>query len=71
MRGKTTMSTGRDGVTKKDLQTFKDEIIHEFRVIFKNLIDQMKTLVRGQLEIIERLDRIVKRINVENLKLPH
>jgi hypothetical protein len=58
MRGKTTISTQRDSVTKKDLQAFKDEIIQQFHIISEGLIDQIKLLGEGHSGIIQRLDRI-------------
>ena len=42
MRGKTTISTQTDSVTKKDLQAFKDDIIQQFHIISKGLIGQIK-----------------------------
>jgi hypothetical protein len=41
---------------KEDSKKFKDDIIHEFRVAFVPLIDQMKLLVKEQHEIMQRLD---------------
>ena len=58
MRGKTTISTQRDSVTKKDLRAFKDEIIQQFHIISEGLIDQIKLLAEGNSGIIQRLDRI-------------
>lgn len=49
---------------KEDLKKFKDDIIHEFRVAFVPLIDQMKLLVKEQHEIMQRLDRMGKRASV-------
>jgi hypothetical protein len=58
MRGKNTVSAPRDGVTKKDLQTFKEEIIQQFHIISEGLIDQVKLLAEGHSGIIQRLDRM-------------
>ncbi len=58
MRGKTTILTQRDSVTKKDLQAFKNDIIQEFHIISKGLIDQIKLSGEGHSGIIRRLARI-------------
>ena len=63
MKGKTTVSTQRDGVTKKDLQVFKDEIIQQFHIISEGLIDQIKLLAEGHSGIIQRLDRVETRLD--------
>jgi len=58
MKGKTTIGAKGNGITKKDLQSFKDEIIHQFHIISEGLIDQIKLLAEGHTGIIQRLDRI-------------
>src|SRR4030042_993874 len=58
MKGKNTIGTKGDGITKKDLQSFKDEIIHQFHIISEGLIDQIKLLAEGNSGIIQRLDRV-------------
>jgi hypothetical protein len=58
MKGKSTIETKGNGITKKDLQSFKDEIIHQFHIISEGLIDQIKLLAEGNSGIIQRLDRI-------------
>ena len=58
MKGKTTINTHRDGVTKKDLQAFENEIIQQFHIISEGLMDQIKLLAQGPSGIIKRLDRI-------------
>ena len=58
MKGKNTIGTKGNGITKKDLQSFKDEIIHQFHIISEGLIDQIKLLAEGNSGIIQRLDRI-------------
>ncbi len=58
MKGKSTIETKGNGITKKDLQSFKDEIIQQFHIISEGLIDQIKLLAEGNSGIIQRLDRI-------------
>jgi len=43
---------------KKDLQDFKEEILHQFHMISEGLIDQIKLLAEGHSGIIQRLDRL-------------
>ena len=45
----------KDSAIKKDLQNFKEEIIHQFHVISEGLIDQIKLLAEGHAGIIDRL----------------
>ena len=51
-------SIRRNSAIKKDLQTFKDEIIEQFHIISEGLIDQIKLLAEGHSGILQRLDRI-------------
>jgi len=55
-------STVKDSVIKKDLQNFKEEIIHQFHLISEGLIDQIKLLAEGHSGMIQRLDRIEMRL---------
>jgi vacuolar-type H+-ATPase subunit I/STV1 len=41
---------------KKDLQNFKEEILHQFHMISEGLIDQIKLLAEGHSGIIQRLE---------------
>jgi delta-aminolevulinic acid dehydratase/porphobilinogen synthase len=68
MKGKTAVSPQRDGVTKKDLQAFKDEIIQQFHIISEGLLDQIKLLAEGHSGIIQRLDRIEEENKHEHLE---
>ncbi len=54
------MDARKDNLTKKDLQSFKEEIVHQFHLISEGLIDQIKLLAEGHSGIIERLDHIDK-----------
>lgn len=55
--------TTKDSAIKKDLQNFKEEIIHQFHLISEGLIDQVKLLSKGHSGIIQRLDRIETRFD--------
>jgi hypothetical protein len=68
MKGKNTIGTKGDGITKKDLQSFKDEIIHQFHIISEGLIDQIKLLAEGNSGIIQRLDRVEEENKHEHLE---
>ena len=61
------MSARQGNATKKDLEDFKKEMLHQFHMISEGLIDQIKLLPEGHAGIIdrlkitdERLDRIEK-----------
>jgi hypothetical protein len=58
MKGKNSVSIPGDGVTKKDLRAFRDEIIQQFHIISEGLIDQIKLLAEGHSGIIQRFDRL-------------
>jgi len=47
MKGKNSIGTKGNGITKKDLQSFKDEMIQQFHIISEGLIDQTKFLAKG------------------------
>jgi len=68
MKGKNTIGAKGNGITKKDLQSFKDEIIHQFHIISEGLIDQIKLLAEGHSGIIQRLDRIENENKHEHLE---
>ena len=63
MKGKNTAGAKGNGITKKDIQSFKDEIIHQFHIISEGLIDQIKLLAEGHSGIIQRLDRVGTRLD--------
>jgi hypothetical protein len=54
------MTARKDSLTKKDLQSFKEEIVHQFHIISEGLIDQIKLLAEGHSGIIQRLEHIEK-----------
>ena len=53
----------KDSMIKRDLQNFKEEIIHQFHLISEGLIDQIKLLAEGHSGMIQRLDRIETRLD--------
>ncbi|NWG04642.1 MAG: hypothetical protein HXY44_17455 [Syntrophaceae bacterium] len=55
--------TKKDSATKKDLQNFQEEIIHQFHLISEGLIDQIKLLAEGHTGIIQKLDRVETRLD--------
>ena len=55
--------------TKKDLITFKEEIIHEFHVVSEGLMDHIKLLAEGHAGVVQRLDRVDTRIDQIDTKL--
>ena len=57
MKRKPPVGSKGNGITKRDLQFFKDEIIQQFHIISEGLIDQIKLLAEGNSGIIQRLDR--------------
>jgi len=68
MSSKTTMNTRKDSVTKKDLQTFKDEIIQQFHIISEGLIDQIKLLAEGHSGITRKLNQMEKENERQHLE---
>ena len=68
MKGKNAIGTKGDGITKKDLQSFKEEIIQQFHIISEGLIDQIKLLAGGNSGIIQRLGRIEDENKHEHLE---
>ena len=56
------MTDRKDNVTKKDLENFKDEIIHHFHIISEGLTDQIKLLAEGHSGIFQRLDQVETRL---------
>jgi len=61
MRG-TQMNDPKDEVTKKDLQGFKEEIIHQFHIVSEGLVDQIKLLAEGHAGLSARLKGVDERL---------
>ena len=57
------MNGHNDGIIKKDLKEFKEEIIHEFHIISEGLIDQIKLVAEGHTGIIDQLKTVDKRLD--------
>jgi hypothetical protein len=51
------MSAREDNVNKKNLQSLKEDIIHQFHIISEGLVDQIKLLSEGHTGIIDRLNK--------------
>jgi len=68
VKEKKALSVPKEVVTKKDMNKFKEEIVHEFHVISEALIDQIKLLAEGHSGIIERLDRMEKENERQHLE---
>jgi hypothetical protein len=62
------MDARKDHLTKKDLQSFKEEIVHQFHLISEGLIDQIKLLAEGHSGIIQRIDRMEKENERQHLE---
>jgi chromosome segregation ATPase len=55
--------------TKADLKEFKEEIIHEFRIVSEGLTDQIKLLDEGHSGVVQRLDRMDTRFDQVEIRL--
>ena len=51
------MNARKGNATKEDLQNFKEEMLHQFHVISKGVIDQVKQVAEGVATVNEKLDR--------------
>jgi hypothetical protein len=63
IKGEDAMGAHEEYATKKDLITFKEEIIHEFHVVSEGLMDHIKLLAEGHSGVVQRLDRIEIRLD--------
>ncbi|MGZ3798027.1 MAG: hypothetical protein ACXVB1_16770 [Pseudobdellovibrionaceae bacterium] len=52
------MPPQKSGLTRDDLKSFKEEIIHQFHVASEGVIDQVKLVAEGVTIANEKLDRI-------------
>ena len=59
------MSTRKGSATKEDLQDFKEEILHQFHVISEGVIDQVKQVAEGVMNVDEKLDRRFNELRAE------
>ena len=59
------MPVEKGGVTKEDLKTFKEEIVHQFHVISEDVISQVKLVAEGVANVNEKLDRRFNELKTE------
>ena len=59
------MTSQNNNVTKEDLKTFKEEIVHQFHVISEDVISQVKLVAEGVANVNEKLDRTRQELKSE------
>ena len=59
------MSPQKSGLTRDDLKSFKEEIIHQFHVVSEGVIDQVKLVAEGVTTANEKLERTRKELKEE------
>jgi len=59
------MPSQKNSLTKGDLKSFKEEIIHQFHVVSEGVIDQVKLVAEGVATVNEELDRTRKELKEE------
>jgi ABC-type transporter Mla subunit MlaD len=59
------MPSQKDGVTKQDLKSFEEKIVHQFHVISEGVIDQVKQVAEGVANVNEKLDRRFNELKAE------
>jgi hypothetical protein len=59
------MPPQKSGLTRDDLKSFKEEIIHQFHVVSEGVIDQVKLIAEGVTTANEKLDRIHQELKTE------
>jgi predicted nucleic acid-binding Zn-ribbon protein len=59
------MPSQKNGLTKEDLKSFKEEIIHQFHVVSEGVIDQVKLVAEGVATVNEKLDRRFNELKAE------
>jgi hypothetical protein len=59
------MSFEKSGVTKQDLKSFKEDIVHQFHVISEGVIDEVKQVAEGVANVNEKLDRRFNELRAE------
>jgi hypothetical protein len=59
------MPAQKSGVTKEDLKTFKEEIVHQFHVISEDVITQVKQVAEGVANVNEKTDRTRQELKEE------
>jgi len=59
------MRSQKSGLTKEDLKSFQEEIVHQFHVISEGVIDQVKQVAEGVGNVNEKLDRRFNELKAE------
>lgn len=59
------MPSQKSGVTKEDLKTFKEEIVHQFHVISEDVISKVKLVAEGVANVNEELYRTRQELKTE------
>jgi gas vesicle protein len=59
------MPAQKGGVTKEDLTTFKEEIVHQFHVVSEDVISQVKLVAEGVANVKEELYRTREELKAE------
>ncbi len=59
------MGPRKASATKEDLQNFKEEILHQFHIISEGVIDQVKQVAEGVVNVNEKLDRRFDEVKTE------
>ena len=59
------MPSQKNSLTKGDLKSVKEEIIHQFHVVSEGVIDQVKLVAEGVATVNEKLDRIHQELKIE------
>ena len=59
------MPVHRDGLTKRDLKYFEEEIIHEFHIIAEDWMSQIKQLAEGVANLNEKANQMRLELKAE------
>ena len=59
------MPSQKSGLAKEDLNSFQEEIVHQFHVISQGVIDQVKQVAEGVANVNEKLDRRFNELKAE------
>ena len=59
------MPSQKNSLTRGDLKSFKEEIIHQFHVVSEGVIDQVKLVAEGVATVNEKLDRMFNELKEE------
>jgi hypothetical protein len=59
------MTVRKDGVTKKDLQGIREEIVQQFHIISEDIISQVQQVAEGVSNVNEKLDRTHQELKTE------